>query len=138
MLKFRITYSSEKELQKAIEKLEAEFNVLSISKPYKGRGKSKYSNVYLDIEVKEDISEVLKETYDKIKNIYESNYNENKKIGRINVKIIDTQNKDYIFTEYQSDTVENAIEKLKRVYGLEVENFECCQNELKMYCYIDH
>lgn len=116
MLKFRITYSSEKELQKSIEKLEAEFNVLSISKPYKGRGKSKYSNVYLDIEVKED----------------------EQKMDKINVKIIDIQNRDYIFTEYQSDTVENAIEKLKRVYGLEVENFECCQNELKIYCYIDH
>lgn len=133
MLKFRITYSDEKELQKAIEKLEAEFNVLSISDPYKGRGKSKYSNVYLDIEIKDDISEVLKKTYDEIKNIYE-----NKKMDKMNVKIIDIQNKDYIFAEYQSDTVENAIEKLKRIYGLEVENFEFYQSELKIYCYIDH
>lgn len=133
MLKFRITYSDEKELQKAIEKLESEFNVLSISDPYKGRGKSKYSNVYLDLEIKDDISEVLKETYDKIKNIYE-----NKKMDKMNVKIIDIQNRDYIFTEYQVSTLEEAFEKLQRVYGLEVEEFEFCQNELKIYCYIDH
>lgn len=57
MLKFRITYSDEKELGKALEKLETGFDVLSISKPYRARGKSQYSNVYLDMENKDDISE---------------------------------------------------------------------------------
>lgn len=71
MLKFRISYSDEKELGKALEKLETEFNVLSISKPYRGRGKSKYSNVYLDIEKKDDIQEILKEAYENIQHIYE-------------------------------------------------------------------
>lgn len=52
MLKIRITYADKSELDKAIKKLEKEFNVLSISKEYKGRGNSKYSNVYLDVENK--------------------------------------------------------------------------------------
>lgn len=50
MLKIRITYADKSELDKAIEKLQKEFNVLSISKAYKGRGNSKYSNIYLDVE----------------------------------------------------------------------------------------
>ncbi len=53
MLKFRITYADKKELDKALEKLETEFNILSISKEYRGRGKSKYSNIYLDIKNKD-------------------------------------------------------------------------------------
>ena len=52
MLKIRITYADKSELNKAIKKLEKEFNVLSVSKEYRGRGRSKYSNVYLDVEVK--------------------------------------------------------------------------------------
>lgn len=71
MLKFRITYADKTELDKALKKLETEFNILSISKPYKGRGKSQYSNIYLDIENTEDASEVLKEAYDKMQRIYE-------------------------------------------------------------------
>ena len=69
MLKIRITYADQKELDEAIEKLEKEFNVLSISKSYRGRGKSKYSNVYLDVE--NNISNVLEEAYNKIKQINE-------------------------------------------------------------------
>ncbi|MGM9533714.1 MAG: DUF3970 family protein [Intestinibacter sp.] len=57
MLKVRITYSSKKELDKALKKLQKEFRVLSISKEYKGRGKSQYSNIYLDIENTDDVSE---------------------------------------------------------------------------------
>lgn len=53
MLKIRITYADKSELDKAIEKLKKEFRVLSISKEYKGRGRSLYSNVYLDVENKE-------------------------------------------------------------------------------------
>lgn len=54
MLKIRITYNreNEKELDKAIEKLEKEFNILNKSRIYKGRGESKYNNVYLDVENK--------------------------------------------------------------------------------------
>ena len=52
MLKIRITYADDKELAAAIKKLEKEFKVLSISKPYRGRGRSQYSNIYLDVENK--------------------------------------------------------------------------------------
>lgn len=56
MLKMRITFvDNEKgraELDSAVEKLEKEFEVISVSDTYKGRGKSQYSNVYLDVEVK--------------------------------------------------------------------------------------
>lgn len=55
MLKIRITYSDKSELDKTIKKLEKEFNVLSISKEYKGRGNSKYSNVYLDVELNKGV-----------------------------------------------------------------------------------
>lgn len=54
MLKIRITYSreDEKELERALKKIEEEFNVLSKSKSYRGRGESKYNNVYIDVENK--------------------------------------------------------------------------------------
>lgn len=52
MLKIRITFTDQSELNNAIKKLQKEFNILSISKVYKGRGYSKYSNVYLDVENK--------------------------------------------------------------------------------------
>ena len=47
MLKIRITYNKDnkEELEKAIEKLEKNFNVLNKSKIYKGRGESKYNNI---------------------------------------------------------------------------------------------
>ena len=42
----------EKELKKAIEKLEKDFDILNKSKIYRGRGESKYNNIYLDVENK--------------------------------------------------------------------------------------
>ena len=41
MLKIRITYNREKE-----------FDIINQSPEYKNRGKSKYSNIYLDVESK--------------------------------------------------------------------------------------
>ena len=52
MLKIRITYADGEEMQKAIDKINKDFKVLSISKEYKGRGNSIYSNIYLDVENK--------------------------------------------------------------------------------------
>lgn len=54
MLKIRITYNKDnkKELDKAIEKLEKEFNILNKSRIYEGRGQTKYNNIYLDVENK--------------------------------------------------------------------------------------
>ena len=54
MLKIRITYNreDEKELEKAIKKLEKNFDILNKSRIYKGRGESKYNNIYLDVETK--------------------------------------------------------------------------------------
>ena len=55
MLKIRITYNreDEKELEKAIKKLEKNFDILNKSRIYKGRGESKYNNIYLDVENKQ-------------------------------------------------------------------------------------
>lgn len=54
MLKIRITYNknNKEELEKAIEKLEKEFEILNKSRVYQGRGESKYNNIYLDVENK--------------------------------------------------------------------------------------
>lgn len=54
MLKIRITYNREnkKELDEAIEKLEKNFDILNKSRVYQGRGKSKYNNIYLDVQNK--------------------------------------------------------------------------------------
>lgn len=52
MLKVRITYANKDELEQALEVFEKQFNVLQVSKVYEGRGKSQYSNVYVDLEVK--------------------------------------------------------------------------------------
>ena len=54
MLKIRITYNREKpeELKDAIKKIEKEFDIINQSQEYKNRGKSKYSNIYLDVESK--------------------------------------------------------------------------------------
>lgn len=59
MLKVRITFvdndKGNDELVGAIELLKANYNVIDISKVYKGRGNSQYSNVYIDIVRKEGI-----------------------------------------------------------------------------------
>lgn len=56
MLKVRITFvdneNGRKEFQEAKDKLAKEFNILQESKPYKGRGNSQYSNIYIDLETK--------------------------------------------------------------------------------------
>ena len=52
MLKIRVTYANEKELEKALKVFEEQFEVLQVSNAYAGRRKSKYSNVYVDVEVK--------------------------------------------------------------------------------------
>ena len=54
MLKIRITYNRERpeEIEKAIKELEKNFDIISQSQSYKGRGKSKYSSIYLDVEIK--------------------------------------------------------------------------------------
>ena len=57
MIKCRLTFTHDKygivELNNTIDKIKKDFNILNISKIYKGRGNSKYSNVYLDIVQKE-------------------------------------------------------------------------------------
>lgn len=54
MLKIRITYNRERpeEIENAIKELEKNFDIISQSQSYKGRGKSKYSRIYLDVEIK--------------------------------------------------------------------------------------
>lgn len=54
MLKIRITYNRERpeEIEKAIKELEKNFDIISQSQSYKGREKSKYSSIYLDVEIK--------------------------------------------------------------------------------------
>lgn len=54
MLKIRITYNrdNKEELDRAIDKLEKDFEILNKSRVYEGRGESKYNNIYLDVENK--------------------------------------------------------------------------------------
>lgn len=52
MLKIRITYADQEEMQEALAVLEREFRVLQVSKEYPGRGNSQYSNIYVDVEHK--------------------------------------------------------------------------------------
>lgn len=51
MLKIRITYNNEAEKDRVIDIIKNQFDVLNISKEYKGRGDSEYSNVYIDAEL---------------------------------------------------------------------------------------
>ena len=52
MLKLRITYLDETEKEEAIKNIEKMFKVLNVSRVYPGRGSSKFSNVYIDVELK--------------------------------------------------------------------------------------
>ena len=57
MIKCRLTFTHDKdgvaELNNTIDTIKKDFNILNISKTYKGRGNSQYSNIYLDIIQKE-------------------------------------------------------------------------------------
>ena len=55
MLKIRVTFvdgdsESNDNINKILSTLEKEFQILNQSKVYKGRGSSKYSNIYIDID----------------------------------------------------------------------------------------
>lgn len=58
MLKLRITFvddkNGNKELSEAKEIISKNFGIINISKVYKGRNNSKYSNVYIDVSGKEN------------------------------------------------------------------------------------
>lgn len=56
MIKIRITYCNNEEKDIAIEKIKENFEVLNISREYKGRGGSKYSNIYIDANIIDKIS----------------------------------------------------------------------------------
>ena len=58
MLKIRVTFvdgdsESINDINKILSALEKDFQILNQSKVYKGRGNSKYSNIYVDIDRKE-------------------------------------------------------------------------------------
>ena len=55
MLKIRATFvdgdsESIDDINKILSTLEKEFQILNQSKVYKGKGSSKYSNIYIDID----------------------------------------------------------------------------------------
>lgn len=56
MLKIRLTFVDDKEgitsLGRFVSELEDSFVIISKSRVYKGRGGSKYSNIYFDVEFK--------------------------------------------------------------------------------------
>ncbi|SCJ11453.1 DUF3970 family protein [Intestinibacter bartlettii] len=53
MIKIRITYHDKNEVDKVIKKIEDEFDVISISRPYRNtRGNNKYSRIYIDLNLK--------------------------------------------------------------------------------------
>lgn len=54
MIKIRLTYADDEEKDIAIEKIKESFEVLNISREYKGRGNSQYSNVYIDVDVEKN------------------------------------------------------------------------------------
>ena len=56
MIKIRLTYADDEEKDIAIEKIKENFEVLNISREYKGPGNSQYSNVYIDANIIEKIS----------------------------------------------------------------------------------
>lgn len=56
MIKIRLTYADDEEKAIAIEKITDNFEVLNISREYKGRGNSQYSNIYIDVNVGEKVS----------------------------------------------------------------------------------
>ena len=56
MIKIRLTYADDEEKDIALEKIKGSFEVLNISREYKGRGNSQYSNVYIDANIIEKIS----------------------------------------------------------------------------------
>lgn len=52
MIKIRLSYvANSKEEQQVLDVLKEKFNVVNVSKEYKGRGGSAYSNIYIDLEV---------------------------------------------------------------------------------------
>ncbi|WP_302640390.1 hypothetical protein [uncultured Clostridium sp.] len=58
MLKLRITFvddkNGNKELAEVKEIINKNFEIINISKVYKGRNNSKYSNVYIDVSGKDN------------------------------------------------------------------------------------
>lgn len=56
MIKIRLTYADDEEKDIAIEKIKENFEVLNISREYKGRGNSQYSNVYIDVDVENKVN----------------------------------------------------------------------------------
>ena len=58
MLKLRITFvddkNGNKELAEAKEIINKNFEIINISKIYKGRNNSNYSNVYIDVSGKDN------------------------------------------------------------------------------------
>ena len=58
MIKIRLTYADDKEKNIAIKKIKDNFEVLNISREYKGRGNSQCSNVYIDVDIENKISNI--------------------------------------------------------------------------------
>ena len=56
MIKIRLTYAYDEEKDIAIAKIKENFEVLNISREYKGRGNNQYSNIYIDANIIEQIS----------------------------------------------------------------------------------
>lgn len=58
MIKCRLTFvdntKGKKELDETVDKLKENFDVINTSKIYKGRNGSMYSNIYLDLERKDE------------------------------------------------------------------------------------
>lgn len=53
MIKARITYDDKKEADEAIKILDKNFDIISISRPYRNtRSNDKYSRIYIDLKNK--------------------------------------------------------------------------------------
>lgn len=55
MVKVRLTYVADSNEEKTVlDVLKEQFNVVNVSREYRGRGTSKFNNIYIDLEVKKD------------------------------------------------------------------------------------
>ena len=82
MIKIRLTYADDEEKDIAIEKIKESFEVLNISREYKGRGNSQYSNVYIDVDVENKVSVMRRFMKDKTNVIIDPD-NEYSKLAEI-------------------------------------------------------
>lgn len=52
MIKIRLTYTSKEDREKSLKIIRRTFNIVKISKEYRGKKNTKYASIYIDAKVK--------------------------------------------------------------------------------------